>query len=95
MHGIAAIGTGSDQIVSGIASNPIAAGGAPSLALAWFGVRFRPLALPVSAALNEAPVLGPVYATVVSGHSLPVYRSTSPGSPCRSSPSYWLGRGSG
>ena len=78
LHGAAAIALRGDQIVSGMALNLLAAGAAPSLALAWFGqggatpalpdtARFRPIVLPF------ADALGPVYASVVSGHSLPVY----------------------
>jgi ABC-type uncharacterized transport system permease subunit len=84
LHGIAGILAGGDQIVSGMALNLIAAGAAPSLALAWFrqggatpplpsGARFAPISLPLTQTLNELPVLGPIYATLVSGHSLPVY----------------------
>jgi general nucleoside transport system permease protein len=84
LHGLATITAGGDQIVSGMALNLIAAGAAPSLAAAWFGeggatpplpssARFGPIALPVAQALNGAPVLGRVWAVIVSGQSLPVY----------------------
>lgn len=84
LHGIAAITAGSDQIVSGMALNLIAAGATPSLALAWFGqrgttpplpsgARFGPISLPLAPSLGDIPILGRVYATVISGHSLPVY----------------------
>jgi len=84
LHGIAAITVGGDQIVSGMALNLIAAGATPSLASAWFGqrgttpslpaaARFGPITLPAAQSLSEVPIVGRVYATVISGHSLPVY----------------------
>jgi general nucleoside transport system permease protein len=81
LHGVAARG---DQIVSGMALNLIAAGAMPSLASAWFGqrgttpplpygARFGPITLPFAHSLSEIPVVGRVYATIISGHTLPVY----------------------
>jgi simple sugar transport system permease protein len=84
LHGVAAILAGGDQIVSGMALNLIAAGAAPSLASAWFGqrgttpplpagARFGPITLPLAKLLGEVPIVGRVYAMIISGHSLPVY----------------------
>jgi simple sugar transport system permease protein len=84
LHGVAAILAGGDQIVSGMALNLIAAGAAPSLASAWFGqrgttpplpagARFGPITLPLAKLLGEVPIVGRVYTTMISGHSLPVY----------------------
>jgi general nucleoside transport system permease protein len=84
LHGAAVIMGGGDQIVSGMALNLIAAGATPSLASAWFGqrgttpalpdgARFGPITLPLAQPLSEIPILGRVYTTVISGHSLPVY----------------------
>lgn len=84
VHALLAIAAGADQIVSGMALNLIAAGAAPSLAAAWFGeggttpplagaARFGPIALPFAQTLSTVPVVGPVYAGIVSGQSLPVY----------------------
>jgi general nucleoside transport system permease protein len=84
LHGVAAIVAGGDQIVSGMALNLIAAGATPSLASAWFGqrgttpplpsgARFGSITLPFAEALGGVPVLGRVYAVIVSGHTLPVY----------------------
>jgi general nucleoside transport system permease protein len=84
LHGLATITARGDQIVSGMALNLIAAGAAPSLAAAWFaqggatpslpsGARFGPIALPLTAALSPVPILGRVWAMIVSGQSLPVY----------------------
>ena len=84
LHGVAAIAGGADQIVSGMALNLIAAGATPSLASAWFrqrgttpplpaGARFGPITLPLAQSLGEVPIVGWVYTTIISGHSLPVY----------------------
>ena len=84
LHGLATITAGGDQIVSGMALNLIAAGGAPSLAAAWFGqggstpplpsgARFGPIALPLTQRLSSVPILGRAWAMIVSGQSLPVY----------------------
>jgi len=84
LHGVAAIAAGGDQIVSGMALNLIAAGATPSLASAWFGqrgttpplpagARLGPITLPLAKSLGEVPIFGRVYATIISGHSLPVY----------------------
>ena len=84
LHGVAAIAARGDQIVSGMAFNLIAAGATPSLASAWFGqrgttpplpsgARFGPITLPFAQSLGEIPLVGRVYATIISGHTLPVY----------------------
>jgi general nucleoside transport system permease protein len=84
LHGVAAIAARGDQIVSGMALNLIAAGATPRLASAWFGqrgttpplpdgARFGPITLPFAQSLSEIPVVGRVYATIISGHTLPVY----------------------
>jgi general nucleoside transport system permease protein len=84
LHGLGTIAAGGDQIVSGMALNLLAAGAAPSLAAAWFGqggstpplplgARFGPIALPMIQALGAVPILGRVWAMIVSGQSLPVY----------------------
>ena len=83
LHGVAAIAARGDQIVSGMAFNLIAAGATPSLASAWFGqrgttpplpsgARFGPITLPFAQSLGEIPLVGRVYATIISGHTLPV-----------------------
>lgn len=84
LHGFAAITHRGEQVVSGVAINIVVAGLGPTLADAWFGqagriplpsgaARFAPIELPGAAALAAVPVLGPVYAEVVSGHNLLVY----------------------
>jgi len=84
VHGYACVTHKGDQVVSGMAINILVAGLAPALALAWFGIggqtptlsgeaRFHPVDLPLSGALADVPVLGAVYAGIVSGHFITVY----------------------
>ena len=84
VHGFACITTRGNQVVSGMALNITVAGLAPTLADAWFGqagrtpllgegARFTPIALPFAQELRGVPVLGPVYAELISGHNLLVY----------------------
>ena len=84
VHGYACVTHKGDQVVSGMAINILVAGLAPALALAWFGIggqtptlsgeaRFHPIDLPLSGALADVPVLGAVYAGIVSGHFITVY----------------------
>jgi simple sugar transport system permease protein len=84
LHGFATITHRGEQVVSGMAINIAVAGLGPTLADAWFGqagriplpsgaARFAPLELPAVASIAGVPVLGPIYAEVVSGHNLLVY----------------------
>ena len=84
VHGYACVTHKGDQVVSGMAINILVAGLAPALALAWFGIggqtptlsgeaRFHPIDLPLSGTLADVPVLGAVYARIVSGHFITVY----------------------
>jgi len=84
LHGFACITHRGDQIVSGVAINIAVAGLAPTLAEAWFGqagrtpllageARFAPIQLPFAETLAGVPVLGPVYAELISGHNVLVY----------------------
>ncbi len=84
VHGFACITHRGDQVVSGMAINVTVAGLGPTLAEAWFGeagripvtaesARFHPITLPFVERLSEVPVLGPIYAELVSGHNLLVY----------------------
>ena len=84
IHGYACVTHKGDQVVSGMAINILVAGLAPALALAWFGIggqtptlsgeaRFHPIDLPLSGALADVPILGAVYAGIVSGHFITVY----------------------
>ena len=84
LHGFASITHKGDQVVSGMAINIAVAGLGPVLADAWFhqagrvpvsgqDERFLPIHLPFAEAARGIPVLGPLYAEVVSGHNLLVY----------------------
>ena len=96
VHGFACITNRGNQVVSGMALNIMVAGLGPTLAEAWFqqggrtpllgeGARFTPITLPLADALRGVPVLGPIYADLISGHNILVYataaaRPWSPGS---------------
>ena len=84
VHGFACITHKGDQIVSGVAINIVVAGPAPTLPDAWFGqagrppllagdARFASLTLPFADALAPVPIVGPLYAELVSGHNVLVY----------------------
>lgn len=84
VHGFACITYRGDQVVSGVAINIIAAGMTVVLGNAWFGrggstpdlgpeARFMPIHLPFADALRGVPVVGSLYADVISGHSLLTY----------------------
>jgi len=84
LHGFACITHRGNQVVSGVAINILAAGLTIVFGIAWFRqggqtpalppeARFMPLAWPGAAALRDVPVLGPLYANLVSGHNLLVY----------------------
>lgn len=84
VHGFASITHRGDQIVSGVAINFIAAGSTVILGQAWFRQggrtpslsadgRFGPIELPFAEALSGIPIIGPLYADVISGHSILVY----------------------
>jgi ABC-type uncharacterized transport system permease subunit len=84
VHGFASITHRGNQIVSGVAINFIAAGSTIILGQAWFqqggrtpalqpGERFEAIVWPGAEAIRGVPVIGPIYAELVSGHSLLVY----------------------
>ncbi|HKX07600.1 MAG TPA: ABC transporter permease [Stellaceae bacterium] len=84
LHAFAAVTQRGDQVVSGMALNILVAGLAPVLATAWFhldgttpalpqSARFGALAWPGAAGVSDLPLLGPIYARVVSGHNGFVY----------------------
>lgn len=84
LHGFASVTHRGDQVVSGMAINITVAGLGPVLADAWFrqagrvpvtgeGMRFRSIDLPFAQALADLPILGPIYADVISGHNILVY----------------------
>jgi general nucleoside transport system permease protein len=84
LHAFAAVTQRGNQVVTGMALNILVAGLAPVLATSWFlldgttpalapTARFGSLALPWTTAIAQTPVVGPVYARVVSGHNGIVY----------------------
>ncbi|MEQ8298062.1 MAG: ABC transporter permease [Nitratireductor sp.] len=84
VHGFASITHRGNQIVSGVAINFIAAGSTVILGQAWFSqggrtpslvadARFNAITLPFADTLRDVPLIGPIYAELVSGHSLIAY----------------------
>jgi len=84
VHGFASITHRGNQIVSGVAINFIAAGSTIILGQAWFqqggrtpalqpGERFEAITWPGAEAMRDVPVIGPIYAELLSGHSILVY----------------------
>ncbi|MCB1311738.1 MAG: ABC transporter permease, partial [Sedimentitalea sp.] len=84
LHGLASITFRGNQLISGVAINFLAAGLTVLIAQDWFaqggrtpslvgGARFAPLTLPFADELAGVPILGPIYAELLSGHSVMVY----------------------
>jgi len=84
VHAYASISQKGNQVVSAVAINTIALGLTAVLAAAWFGLggrtpaldggaRFGEITLPFAASLAGVPVLGPIYADLISGHNILVY----------------------
>ncbi len=88
VHGYACITHRGDQVVSGVAINIVAVGLTVVLGHAWYGrggntpdlhpeQRFMPLSLPGAETVAGVPIIGPVYAQVISGHSLLTYAAVA------------------
>jgi len=84
LHGFACITHRGDQVVSGVAINVLVAGLTIVLGIAWFaqggqtpslpaGARFQSIDWPLAETLRAVPVLGTLYAEIVSGHNILVY----------------------
>ncbi|MGD9864638.1 MAG: ABC transporter permease [Pseudodonghicola sp.] len=84
LHGLASITFRGNQLISGVAINFLAAGMTVLIAQDWFqqggrtpslisGGRFTPITLPLAETLSAVPVLGPIYAELLSGHPILVY----------------------
>ena len=84
IHGLASITFRGNQLISGVAINFLAAGLTVVIAQDWFGQggrtpqlsgggRFEPITLPFAEALSGVPLLGPIYAELISGHTILVY----------------------
>ncbi len=84
LHGVASITFRGNQLISGVALNFLASGITVLVAQRLFGqggrtpplegaARFNEITLPFAEALRPVPILGPLYAEVISGHALLVY----------------------
>ena len=84
LHGLASISFRGNQLISGVAINFLASGLTVLLGQKIFGLggrtpslsgaaRFGEITLPFADALRPVPVLGRIYADLISGHSVLVY----------------------
>jgi simple sugar transport system permease protein len=84
VHGFACITHRGDQVISGVAINIVVAGLTVVLGTAWFhragqtptlvnDDRFMPIKLPGVDMLSNVPILGDIYAKLISGHNILVY----------------------
>lgn len=84
LQGAAAISLRGNQLIAGVAINMLAAGMTTFLGQTWFhqggrtpplteGGRFNAIDLPFAAEIANIPILGPLYADVLSGHYILVY----------------------
>ncbi len=84
IHGLASITFRGNQLISGVALNFLAQGATVVWAQSWFAQggrtpqlsgagRFEPIELPFADALSGVPILGPIYADLISGHAIIVY----------------------
>ena len=84
IHGLASITFRGNQLIAGVALNFVASGITVLIAQDLFGqggrtaplsggARFNAITLPFAEALAGVPVIGPLYAEVISGHTLLVY----------------------
>lgn len=89
VHAFACVTHRGNQVVAGMAINVLAAGLTLVLAYAWFDegsgstpalpdiARFRPMALPFAAEIAGIPVIGRLYAGLLSGHNFLVYMTVA------------------
>ncbi len=84
LQGAAAITLKGNQLIAGVAINMLAAGLTTFLGIQWFAQggrtppltaegRFQAITLPFADELASVPILGPIYAELISGHNLLVY----------------------
>ncbi|MDB5472704.1 MAG: transporter permease [Devosia sp.] len=84
LQGVAAITLKGNQLIAGVAINMLAAGMTTFLGQTWFaqggrtpplgeGGRFTTIDLPFASGLGGVPILGPIYADLISGHYILVY----------------------
>lgn len=84
IHGVASITFRGNQLISGVALNFLASGITVVIGENWFGLggrtpqlsgdgRFQNITLPWAETLSGVPVIGPIYAELISGHTILVY----------------------
>lgn len=84
VHGLASIVYRGNQLISGVALNFLASGLTVVVGLSWFKLggktpalpkesRFQSIDLPLAETLSGIPIIGPLYAEVLSGHTILVY----------------------
>ncbi|MDK8872078.1 ABC transporter permease [Paracoccus sp. SSJ] len=84
LHGLASISFRGNQLISGVAINFLASGLTVLLGQKIFGLggrtpslsgaaRFGEITLPFADTLRPVPVIGPIYAELISGHTILVY----------------------
>ncbi|AUH65918.1 ABC transporter permease [Paracoccus zhejiangensis] len=84
IHGLASITFRGNQLISGVAINFLASGLTVLLGQKIFGLggrtpalegnaRFGEITLPFADALRDVPIIGPIYAELISGHTILVY----------------------
>jgi simple sugar transport system permease protein len=84
IHGLASITFRGNQLISGVAINFLASGLTVVVGEAVFGLggrtpqlegpaRFQEITLPFADAMRDVPIVGPLYADLLSGHSILVY----------------------
>ncbi len=84
IHGVASITFRGNQLISGVALNFLASGLTVIVGENWFKLggrtpqlggasRFQEITLPFADALRDVPVFGPIYAELISGHTILVY----------------------
>lgn len=84
VHGVTSITFRGNQLISGVAINFLAAGLTVLVAQNWFqqggrtpslsgGARFQEITLPFASQISGVPVLGPIYAELISGHTALTY----------------------
>lgn len=84
VHGLASIAFRGNQLISGVAITFLAQGLTVVISASWFDqggrtpqlpetARFGDITLPGAEALADVPFIGPIYAELISGHTILVY----------------------
>ena len=88
IHGVASITFRGNQLIAGVALNFLSSGITVLIAERLFkqggrtpplegAARFAPITLPYAEQARDIPILGPLYAEVISGHSVLVYAAVA------------------